>query len=298
MADILASDVNAIRTKISQVLGTGVASKGYGQTIYSNNVTAGSEILKSQWDALRYDIVNVFQHQQGTVPAIATITLGDVITDDAGDALQNFNYYADLASDNRFDVASGEYNITSIADDDTSSSWSNSASATLTMTFSDSDEARYFFNSGGKIRVTSSLALGASPTAQSNAWNNILASVGSQDFAGNLIAATGFYTLTNTYQEYYQSSISTPYSANNYQLAAKCNVADNSLGTATEVTIRVTLNDSYVDPGAPAPGDLVEGTLSIEFEELKATGILEPGNIPGSFAVTSPTYVMSSIIVS
>jgi len=298
MADILASDVNAIRTKISQVLGTGVASKGYGQTIYSNNVTAGSEILKSQWDALRYDIVNVFQHQQGTVPAIATITLGDVITDDAGDALQNFNYYADLASDNRFDVATGEYNITPIADDDTSSSWSNSASATLTMTFSDSDEARYFFNSGGKIRVTSSLKPGASPTAQSNAWKNILESVSPQDFAGNLIAATGFYTLTNTYQEYYQSSISTPYSANNYQLAAKCNVADNSLGTATEVTIRVTLNDSYVDPGAPDPGDLVEGTLSIEFYELKATGTLEPGNIPGSFAVASPTYVMSSIIVS
>ena len=114
MADILASDINAIRTKISQVLGSGAASKGYGQTIYSTDVTAGQVILKSQWDALRYDIVNVFQHQQGTVPAITQVGLNSVITDDAGDALQNYNYYADVATDNRFDVATGEYGITAI----------------------------------------------------------------------------------------------------------------------------------------------------------------------------------------
>jgi hypothetical protein len=297
MADILASDINAIRTKISQVLGSGAASKGYGQTIYSTDVTAGQVILKSQWDALRYDIVNVFQHQQGTVPAITQVGLNNVITDDAGDALQNYNYYADVATDNRFDVATGEYGITAIDTKTTSSTWSTSASATLTCTFSTADEARYFFNSGGKIRITPSFVPAASPTQQSNAWNTFLTTtVGSQDFEGRLIAALGFYTLTDSYQEYYQSAISTPYSANYYQLAAKCDVANNSLGTAAEVTIRITLNDAYVDPGAPAPGDLVDGTLTLVAEEIKAVGVLQP--TASAFSITSPSYVMSAISVS
>lgn len=296
MADILASDLNAIRQKIISVLGSGAASYGYGQTIYSSTVSAGQRIEKSQWDAVRYDIVNVFQHQQGTIPAITQVSLTDVITDDAGDALQNYNYHADIARNNRFDVATGEYGITAVDTKTTSSTWSNSASATLTLTFSSAEEARYFFNSGGKIRITSSFAPVSSPTQQSNAWNTFLSNIGSQDFAGNLVAATGFYTLTDSYQEYYQTANSTPYSANYYQLAAKSNVADNSLGTATEVTIRITLNDAYVDPGAPAPGDLVDGTLTIVAEELKASGILQPTGT--AFTVTAPSYVMSAITVS
>ena len=296
MADILASDVNAIRTKISQVLGSGAASKGYGQTIYSSDVTSGQIILKSQWDALRYDIVNVFQHQQGVIPAITQVGLGDVITDDAGDALQNYNYYADLATDNRFDVATGEFGITAIDTKTTSSTWSTTATATLTLTFSTADQARYFFNSGGKIRITPTFIPAASPTQQSNAWNSFLTAIGSQDFTGNLIANTGFYTLTDSYQEYYQTANSTPYSANYYQLSALCNVPNNSLGTATEVTIRITLNDAYVDLGAPAPGDLVDGTLTLVAEEIKAVGVLQPTS--SAFSITSPSYVMSAISVS
>ena len=301
MADILASDVNAIRQKVSQVLGTGNASKGYGQTIYSTDVSSGQVIRKTQWDALRFDIVNIFQHQQGTIPAITQVNIGDLVSDQSGYALRNYDYYAGIATDNRFDVATGEYGITSIDNKTTSSTWSNSASATLTCTFSTSDEARYFFNSGGKIRITTTFSPSASPTQQSNAWNLFLSNIGEKDFAGNLIAATGFYTLTDTYQEYSQTSNSTPYSANYYQLAAKCDVADNSNGTAKVVTIRITLNDAYVDPDVATgnvepPGDLVDGTLTMVAEEIKAVGVLQPtGN---AFSITSPTYSMSAISVS
>lgn len=300
MADILASDVNAIRQKIIDTLGTGSGSYGYGQTIYSSSVTAGQQIEKSQWDALRYDIVNVFVHQTGNIPSAVIVTPNDVIRDDPGYALHNYNYYADLGQNNRFDIATGQFalngdgsfpRLTGV-DVSTSSTWSNKAEATLTVTFSTSEEARHFFNAGGAIRLESSLSGGTSQ--QANAWTNLLAAVGEQDFVGDLIASNGFYTLTNTYQTYFSRAASTPYSSNTYELKAKCDVADNSGGTARIIDFKIELTDAYVDLGAPAPGDLVDGTLSFIVQELLPTGTLQPTGDP--FVITPPTsYSMSAI---
>lgn len=296
MPDILASDINSIRQKVIEVLGSGAGSFGYGQNIYSSSVTSGQLILKSQWDAIRYDIVNCWIHQTGNVPSAVLVNAGDLISDDPGQALANYDFYADNIRNNRFDVATGQFIITAIDSKTNVGSWNTTAEATLTVTFSNADDARHFFNSGGAIRILSTFTPASGATSQSNAWANLLASAGDQDFDGNLIAATGFYTLTNSYQEYYQRSASTPYSANAYSLQAKCNVADNSNGTATEVTIRIYLNDSYVDPGAPPPGDLVDGTLTISAEELRASGTLQPLSTP--FTITAPTYSMSNITVT
>jgi hypothetical protein len=105
-----------------------------------------------------------------------------------------------------------------------------------------------------------------------------------------------YYTLTNSFQTYYQNSLSTPYSANNYRLEARSNVSNNSTGTATILTLRVTLTDAYVPQGAaPAPSDQVDGTMTISVEELKAAGTLIPS---GSFSITSPTYSLSVITAS
>ena len=292
MADIRASDVNAIRQKIVDNLGTGSGSFGYGQTIYSSSVSSGQRIEKSQWDAIRYDIVNVFVHQTGNIPSVVNVVTNDVIRDDPGYALHNYNYYADLGQNNRFDIATGQFGISAIDTKTTSSTWNTNASAELTLTFANATEGRYFFNSGGAIRISSTLAGGTS--SQANAWTNLLDAVGEQDFVGDIVAANGYYTLTNSYQTYFSRAASTPYSANLYQLKAKCNVADNSAGTATSVDIKIELSDSYVDLGAPAPGDLVDGTLTIVAEELKATGTLQPTGDP--FTVAGPnSYSMSAI---
>jgi len=296
MADVKASDLNAIRTKISKVLGTGVGSYGYGQTIYSSDVSAGEKILKSHWDAVRYDIYNSLVHQTGTTgSSIAMITDNQVITDDAGDPYQNWNYWADLAQNNRFEA--NDLTIAGTTTASTSTSWSTSAEVTFTITFTTADNARYFFNGGGKLRITSELDAGGSPTQQSNAWKELLAAAQNEEFGGNVFNPVNFYSLTNSYQEYYQRNDSTPYSANSYKLEAKCDVANNSLGTARIVDIRVKLLDSYVDPGAPAPGDLVSGDLDITCDLVKPTGTtLQPGLT--SWVAETPTLVKSSITLS
>lgn len=126
--------------------------------------------------------------------------------------------------------------------------------------------------------------------------------MGTVSFGADTNPNVNFYTLTNSYQQCYINSLSTPYSANSYKLEAKCNVSNNSSGTATEIMIRVTLLDSYVDPdtfnpGPPTfpPNDVVDGTLTIAVQELKATGTLQP---TGAFTITSPTYSLSTITAS
>jgi hypothetical protein len=64
-----------------------------------------------------------------------------------------------------------------------------------------------------------------------------------------------------------------------------CNVANNSAGTANIITFRVSWLDGYFDPGpepSPAPGDLVDGTLTLSVDAVRASGNLIPS---GSFTV-------------
>jgi hypothetical protein len=293
-SDITAAGFVTIQNKAESLLGTGASSRGYNQTVVSSDVFTGNQITRAQWDLLKTDIINVLYHQNGELPNIVTVNSGDVIQFGAGHPNNNYNTLLDTAAANRFQVAASQSVVTSKGVATYTSAWSSSAQFTLTVTFSTADQGRYFFNSGGKIRLNTSIS-GGSGTAQYNAWVNFLNSVGIRSFGADTDPVVNYYTLTNSFQTYYQSSLSTPYSANNYRLEARTNVSNNSTGTATILTLRVTLTDAYTDPGAPAPGDSVDGILTISVEELKAAGTLFPS---GSFSITSPTYSLSGITAS
>ena len=290
-AEIDDLDFNTLRNKIIEVIGNGAGTYGYGQAIQSSQVFQGNIITKTQWDGLRFDLVNILIHQTGVTPTLIEVARGSVIGEDAGDPLQAYGRAIDTARINRFLLAAGQSTITAVSTKTYTSTWSSSASMTVQLTFDSADNARFFFNSGGKIRFTSTRT-GGSSTAQNNAWSNILASAGVVEFGADS-ETLDFYTLTNSYQTRFQSFLSTPYSANNYKIESLCNVANNSTGTATSITFRIVWSDTYVDafPGIP-PEDIVDGTLSLSIEEIKASGLLQPA---GSFSITSPSYTVSNI---
>ena len=69
---ITAQDYNNLQARVADILGTGAASYGYGQSINSTAVTAVPPsnpdpnqgiITAAQWDALRLDITNIGIHQ-------------------------------------------------------------------------------------------------------------------------------------------------------------------------------------------------------------------------------------------
>jgi hypothetical protein len=293
-SNITAAGFVTIQNKAESLLGTGAGTRGYNQTILSSDVFAGNQITRAQWDLLKTDIVNILYHQTGDLPNIATVNSGDVIQFGAGHPNNNYDTLLETAAANRFQVAASQSAVASKGAATYTSAWSSSAQFTLTITFATADQGRYFFNSGGKIRLNTSIS-GGSGTAQYNAWVNFLNSVGIRSLGADTDPSINYYTLTNSFQTYYQSSLSTPYSANNYRLEARTNVSNNSTGTAKILTLRVTLTDAYTDPGPPAPGDSVDGTLTISVEELKAAGTLFPS---GSFSITSPTYSLSVITAS
>jgi hypothetical protein len=302
-SNITAAEFVTIQNKAESLLGPGAGTRGYNQTVVSSDVFSGNQITRAQWDLLKTDIINILYHQNGELPNIVTVNSGDVIQFGAGHPNSNYDTLLETAAANRFQVAASQSVVTSKGAATYTSAWSSSAQFTLTITFATADQGRYFFNSGGKIRINTSIS-GGSGTAQYNAWVNFLNSVGIRSLGADTDPLVNYYTLTNSFQTYYQSSLSTPYSANNYRLEARTNVANNSTGTATILTLRATLTDAYTDPvpggglsaGLFPPGDSVDGTLTISVEELKASGILFPS---GSFSITGPaSYSLSGITAS
>jgi len=309
--DIEALDYNSIRADIIEVMGTGLGTYGYGQSIVSSTVTTGNTITAAQWTALRFDVINALIHQTGNTPSAVLISTGDVIDDQASDPVANYNTLTNQARANRFDLAPSQSVTSAIGSPKTySSGWSSLATLTCTMTFANANEARYFFNSGGNVKITTSRT-GGSATLQNDSWTALLTEAGTQLFKASTGEENNYYTLTNAYQTIYEVSSSAAYADNTYKISAKCDVANNNTGTATEVDIKVELIDSYVDPdvvsGFPAsenlPIDQVDGTLTITLEEQKASGVLQPvdvadGGPTGAFAITSPSYTVSNVTAS
>ncbi len=249
-------DYNDIRNTVVAVMSTGSATQGYGQAINSGPAATGDFISKAEWDKLRFDIVNAIVHQTGSVPAITVVDENELVRYDA--AQPNFQYQtlANQANTNRFDIAFGQYVVESRGSRSDSVSFSNSVRSSITVSFVTADQARYFFNSGGKIRFASAFTSSLG-TTQSGAWTTLLSGLGTVTFGGNS-PAVNFYNLTSSDQTFYSQGTSGTYSMNRWTLQARCNVANNSSGTASTITFTAIWQDIYTDPGDPPPGDFRE----------------------------------------
>lgn len=287
---ISASDYTTIRNKIVRVVGTGDGNRGYGQAIQSSGVISGNTITKAQWDALRWDIYNALFHQTGTTPAVIQIAANSVIRYGASNPNTQYNTLSDQADTNRFDLGTGQFSTEAGTSASRTTSWASQLSSTVTVTFSTAEQARFFFNSGGKIRFTSSRTGGAA-TDQNASWSSLLSSVGTQAFAA-VTPTVNFYTLTSSYQTWYSSApLSSPYSGNTLTIEALCDVANNSVGTARILTFRITWTDTYIDVNPSPPDDIIDGTLTLSIDQIRAVGGLQPS---GLFTIVSPTYSASA----
>lgn len=286
-------DYNAIRDKIINILGNGSGQVGYGQTasIVSSSVSAGSNITKKQWDDLRYDIYNVLAHQNTVAPAVYQLSSGEIIK--YGASVPNILYdtLSNTALTNKFNIGVGQYVVVA----GTSApprilGWTTSLSSTVTVTFASADAARYFFNSGSKIRFTSTRS-GGSSSPQNAAWSALLNSVGTVEFGAIAPSSTvNFYSTTNSASSILVSaSPSGIYGGASYSITVQSDVVNNVSGGATVLTFSVTWADSYA-----GTNDLINGLISLEVTEVRAAGVMLPsGNNP--FFINSPTYSATAI---
>ena len=306
---ISATDYNNIRTKIADVLGTGSGSFGYGQPLQSSAVTTGQIVSKEEYDNLRYDLYNALYHQAGSPPSIAVASLGGVITYGASNPVFQYNTLADTARTNRFTVGTGQFitatstNTSGVDYRTKTITWSNTVSCVATVTFSNANNARYYYNSGGRTIFRLSRT-GTQVTLQDGSWTSFLNGLGNIQFGGSNTYDTrftkSFYDLTSSYQTVFSQNASSPYGANRLTIQAKCDVANNSAGGARIIDFLIQFVDAYTDtpvvPENPPPGDSVTGTLNVFIDELKADGTFQPAPAAGNFTITSPSsYAITDI---
>jgi hypothetical protein len=194
---------------INHIIGTGDGAYGLGQTTVAT-VTAGDSITAAQWNSLFTAMDNLANHTNDSITSTAQRSAGDTVTAIAALTTD----LATLAAS----VAGGSVNASGLTEsgaDVTSSStgvFDTSHVVETSYTFDGGDEARWFFNAGGKLRIkltntaTNSTAKDTSMSALATALGNfdMGATLSTRSGSGETVTTNGltlgYYDLTTSYQ--------------------------------------------------------------------------------------------------
>lgn len=147
---------------------TGGGAAGYGQTAVSN-VAAGNSVLAStQWSSLVANTASAASHQGSSITSVSVPVAGGVISYNSAIPTNLTTIYT-----NRLNAAT--QGATSSNTATYGASWSSALTFTHTATFANGNAARYFFNSGGQIKMTVSHPNG---TGINLLFNNLASNVG------------------------------------------------------------------------------------------------------------------------
>ena len=163
---------------VGLVWGTGYGRYGYGQgTEYIAPVTIGQLIRSQEWDNLDAILQSTIEHQHGIGsyigPGGGVIAAGQLIQ-----PLSHFDSYITTAFNDAGIVYSKSDSIASTTS--YTGLWGSSGARTLsfvqTITFASADQARYYFNAGGTIKL--SFAHNGGTTRRDIFWDSICAAAG------------------------------------------------------------------------------------------------------------------------
>ena len=315
--NITAAQYNGLQSRIEQVLGTGSGDFGYGNSVSSDQVTAGDSVTAGQMDNLRSDMGKCWTHQTGDNIPLANIAVGNIIGADAsgtGVTFDNSNNYTISGSianggfndylskmteleTNRFDIDSGEQTVADIAGTTITTSWNGTISATFRVSFGNANNRRYFFNSGGELRIS---VAGANGTGSKDSdWSSILSNPGqirmgynyttiSGSNNGVTLSSLGNDAMSSSYREIFKKvGTAAVYAENYWKVEAR-------ITNVSTFEFKVTLVDDDAgdrpDPSPPPPF----GPLTDEDVTLDITGTFAMRRATGSnIAYPAPTPAVS-----
>lgn len=288
--------------KIAALYGVGYGNRGYGQTTYNlDNVIAGNPLNASDWANLR-NAINVIAQHQGTSTALLppTPSSGNSVVAHEQDS-PSFNSYdyqnmAELVDTNRYNTNGGaSMTLTTNALTITrSTTWGGGLSESITaeaeFNFSSENQARYFFNSGGEVRIT--LSHTNIQNATDTAWNNIFTNIGTIKFSAQGTSRTGsagsaqavgYYQLTNTNQVIFNGTNigSGNYTSNDVMVYARVlDSTGTNGGNGYTIRFTVILSDQSSYSG-------ISVGIAATFGYLKATSPLSSIVSPSSSTIQS-----------
>lgn len=248
-------------TNINAVWGTGSTDSGWGQTDVST-VSTGGTVTATQWASLVNTLASMGNQTNTTLTSRSAPTTGQTIS-----ILNNVATDISSVNTNRGNAA---------ASGTTSSTWTGSTAKTTstgsgtaawtitfthTITFPSADQARYFWNAGGLVRMDMSKS--STGTDSDADWNTFIGTMGTlyvsgrvasaaQTIAGTsytgftrsggsgtpstLASTTGWYSLTGgaaaTTMFLLYNSVS-PYTSDNVTITAAVNAGRTTLTLVT-----------------------------------------------------------------
>lgn len=276
-------DSGTATNKLNAIYGVGYGDRGYGQSVpFVKQVTNGSVIESADWQGLRSELTACATYLGVNVP-----NLPDASFYDAGSqvAANDFNWvsYISQIDFQRLIPNPSNLSVTSLLSDTRTSNWTERPQLVAEIDFGVEDVARWFFNSGGRIRINSSFVPSV-VDPQESSWQQMLQDAGTiQVGAYNTTRQNGDLTkgvLSNTVG-YYNLGASastvfvirpstTTFAVNSYSiLIQRANYQAKNGGNGSKLIINVLFDDAYGGPAQP-----VQGTLTCEISMLKASAVL------------------------
>jgi len=273
--------VNTGSNNINKVWSTGTGDSGWGQTTIST-VSAGGTVTATQWATLVANLATAGQQTSSTLTSRTQPVAGNIIS-----VLANVSTDINTITNNRGNAAAigTEYGVFSGTTSKTTATGSGTTAWTITfthtVTFPSADQARYFWNAGGIVR----LKYGKSSTGTDNdpEWNTFAGKCGSINLTGRvnsnsqliagttytgttriggtggtqttLTTTTGWYNLTGTPTTIFQlNNDISPYSGEFIRTTATA--------TSSPVLTLVTTWVSDGSSGAGTSADISGGTAT------------------------------------
>jgi hypothetical protein len=288
---IQATDYNGFvnttaNANVNATWSTGTTNAGWGQTALST-VSAGGTVTATQWASLVNTLSSMGGQTGTTITTRTPPTTGTLISVLANVNTDLTNCYTNRGNASASGTAYGTFSGTTSK---TTATGAGNATWTITfthtVTFPTADQARYFFNAGGIIKLQ--YGKSSTGTDHDDDWNTFAGQVGSINITGGaqtiagqaytgttrlggsggtqttLATATGWYALTTSPTTIFQlNNVTAPYQPEYIRTTA----------TATSSTV-LTLVTTWFDDGTSAAG-----TTS---------------NISGGTAVTSPATAIGA----
>ena len=282
--NILDDHYNDFATSVNTLWGSGSGMDGYGNSTVVAAVDTSTTVQATQWTTLLARISSMASHQNTSITAITDPSAGDTIS--AFTALA-----ANITAIDNAKLNVHARQSASNTNRDNTSTLTGSITFTHTWTWGSANQARYFFNLGGRLSISGSQS-GHGSDSKGNEWANLLSQAGTYFINANSSGKSGgsgsantnntslgYHQLTSSYQTAFKQFEDTgPYTASfvewqiknassGAQIAASC-VWNDAAGDST------SFNKSIYNVQ-----DQVEGThrMTYGFEKHNTTHIADNG---------------------
>lgn len=272
-------DFNALINELNSVYSTGTGNSGYGAIALPTVASGTNKIKSNDWLTLRTAIINMGTHQGDvpTLPAANVLEVGDPIA-----AFTDFpTAITQVATNNLTVDIANTVSDASVLTSQRTANWSNEINHVFTADFTSDDDARHFFNTGGRITVDMS-----GPTNDAGHQWGILYNEAQGPFIFDWIA---YYNLnptlgvSTTLATFISSGSVYSDQNNRWVISARfiTGTSDNGArGSKIEITSK-SIDQYSGNPSFPGSPDIVAGTFDSIIGERRSDTV---------FPVSSPTY--------